>query len=164
MKKIFLLIPMVLLSFILISAGKNSTVPEKRPASTIGITHYGMPIEEIKKTYRKDDSVLEIIYSKTLSDDNMDDYIKRYYDELLNMIQNFLYANKFPHQNMKIIISNCKFCKIGYCKDKNIKEVNLTFYVDDKKVKSLSFKHIDIIDKKKYQEIARSTVTNFFED
>jgi hypothetical protein len=124
-----------------------------------GITHYGMPIDEIKKTYRKDDSVLEIVYSKIQSDDNMDDYVQRFYDELLRKTENWLYSNSLPARNVRIVISNCKFCKVGYCKRKNVKEVSLVSYMNEKKMKQVSFSHNDIIETKKHDELAQSAIT-----
>jgi hypothetical protein len=129
-----------------------------------GITHYGMPIEEITKKYRNDNAVLEIVYSKMLSDDNMDDYVKRFYDELLSQIEKWLYEKKLPVANMKIVISNCKFCKVGYCKKKNLKEIKLVSYRDEKKKTQIALNHIDIMDRKKYVDIARSVVIKFLEN
>jgi len=128
-----------------------------------GITHYGMPIEEITKKYKKDSSVLEIVYSKMLSDDNMDDYVKRFYDELLSQIEKWLYEKKLPDQNMKIVISNCKFCRVGYCKRKNLKEIKLVSYRNEKKNAQIALNHSDIMDRTKYADIARSIVIKFFE-
>jgi hypothetical protein len=128
-----------------------------------GITHYGMPIGEVKKTYKKDNAVLQIVYSKMLSDDNMDDYVKRFYDELLSQVEKWLYEKKLPSPNMKIVISNCKFCKVGYCKKKNLKEISLVSYSNEIKKKRIALKHIDIMDKNKYVDIARSVVINFLD-
>ncbi len=123
-----------------------------------GITHYGMPIEEIRKKYHKDDAALEIVYSKTLSDDNMDDYVQRFYDELLQEIQNWLYTNRLPARDVRIVISNCKFCKVGYCKSKGTREVTLTSYMNSKKKKQVSFSHDKLIEKKPHEALARSAV------
>ncbi|MBN2157937.1 MAG: hypothetical protein JW807_00985 [Spirochaetes bacterium] len=156
-------IVIVLCSALFLSTGQNTAQEIMAPETLDGVTHYGMPIDEITKIYRKDDRSLQIVYSKTLSDDNMDDYVKRFYDELLRRIELWLYSNRLPDKNMKIVISNCKFCKIGYCKRKNIKEVSMTSYTGDKQFKQVSFPHIDIIDASKYVVIAGSVVVDLLE-
>ena len=135
----------------------------KNSESLEGITHYGLQIEEIKKSYKKEDAVLEIVYSKTLSDDNMDAYVQQFYDELLHQIEKWLYENKLPAAKMKIVISNCKFCKIGYCKKKKVKEISLVSYKNEKKFKQVSFNHTEIIDRHKYVELAQSAVVDLLE-
>lgn len=140
------------------SAEIKSTAVKKNVEVMEGITHYGMPIQEISKSYNKDESSLQVIYSKSISDDNMDKYVKRFYDELLRQIEKWLYENKLPAKDMRIVISNCKFCKIGYCKRKNIRELDLVLYSNGKSAKHVALKHLDIIDKDKYIDIARSTI------
>lgn len=147
----------------LLIAEKKASQKSNTSAEFEGITHYGMAIDEIKKIYHKDTAVLEIIYSKTLSDDNMDNYVKRFYDEFLIQIQKWLYANALPAQNMKIVISNCKFCKIGYCKNKNVKGISLVSYKFDSKHRQVDCSHIDIIDQTKYIDIAKSAVITLLE-
>ena len=145
------------------SATSDNSFEIKDAEKLEGITHYGMPIQEVTKSYKKDKAVLEIVYSKMLSDDNMDDYVKRFYDELLTQIEKFLYEKKLPGTNIKIIISNCKFCKVGYCKKKNLKEIKLVSYYNEKKKTQIALNHSDIMDKNKYIDIARSAVVKFFE-
>jgi hypothetical protein len=161
-----ILISIALATFTLsasVSADKKNS-PEKIPMESLeGITHYGMPIQETTKTYHQKESVLKVVYSKMLSDDNMDDYVKRLYDELLRQIEKWLYANELPSKDMRIVISNCKFCKIGYCKRKNVKEVSLVLYINDTSSKHIAFKHNDIIDKNTYIDMARSAVILFLD-
>jgi hypothetical protein len=159
-----LIIAIVTTGFAGAFSAKSDNSHEIKDADKLeGITHYGMPIEEIKKTYKKDNAVLEIVYSKMLSDDNMDDYVKRFYDELLTQVQKWLYEKKLPANNMKIVISNCKFCKIGYCKKKNLKEIKLVSYINEKKKAQIALNHNDIMDKNKYIGIARSIITEFLD-
>jgi len=164
MKKIILIFAIITTSAAGAFSAKSDNAFEIKDAEKLeGITHYGMPIEEVKKTYKKNNAVLEIVYSKMLSDDNMDDYVKRFYDELLNQVEKWLYEKKLPAPNMKIVISNCKFCKVGYCKKKNLKEVSLISFIDEKKKKQVVLNHIDIMDKNKYVDIARSAVIIFLD-
>lgn len=164
MKNILIaIISLMISSSVAWSFGAKNSPAAKDMESLEGITHYGMPIEEISKSYRKDESVLNIVYSKKLSDDNMDNYVKRFYDELLRQIEKWLYENKLPSKDMRIVISNCKFCKIGYCKKKNIRELDLVLYSNDKRIRHLALMHDEIIDKTKYLDIARSAVIIFLD-
>ncbi|OHD67467.1 MAG: hypothetical protein A2W19_03305 [Spirochaetes bacterium RBG_16_49_21] len=162
MKKILLLCAVIGISAAALTAGARGSAPGiGEPESISGITHYGMPIQEMKKTYRKQDAVLEVIYSKMLSDDNMDDYVKRFYDEFLHQIETWLYEKPLPAPNMKIVISNCKFCKVGYCKKKNVTELRLVSYKNDKKDKEIAVTHRDIIDRSKYENLSRRAAILF---
>jgi hypothetical protein len=165
MKKIVLIIiAIVTTGFAGAFSAKSDNGFEIKDAEKLeGITHYGMPIEEIKKTYKKDNAVLEIVYSKMLSDDNMDDYVKRFYDELLTQVEKWLYEKKLPAPNIKIVISNCKFCKVGYCKKKNLKEIKLVSYINEKMKAQIALNYSDIMDKNKYIGIARSIITEFLD-
>jgi hypothetical protein len=160
MKKIlFLLLFICLTAVWTFSIHSRNASGAVNPESLEGMTHYGMPIDEVKKSYKKNDAILEIIYSKSLSDDNMDEYVLRFYNELLNQIEKWLYTNALPVKNMKIVISNCKFCKVGYCKKKNIKEVRLVSYKNDMRDKQTAFTHFELLDRTKYIELAQSVVT-----
>ncbi len=164
MKTIILSLAIITLSLSATWSADTKNSPASINMETMeGITHYGMPIQEISKSYKKDESALNVVYSKKLSDDNMDDYVKRFYDEILHQIEKWLYENKLPARNMRIVISNCKFCKIGYCKSKNIKELNLVLYSNEKIIKHIAFKHSDIINKDKYIDMARSAVIIFLD-
>ena len=159
MKKAILIIAVaVLFSMPVHSAGIHSGGKAVDMEKLEGITHYGMPIEEIKKKYVKDERVLEIIYSKMRSDDNMDNFVEQFYDDLLRETENWLYNNTLPSRNVRIVISNCKFCKVGFCKRKNKKEVQLVSYLNDKKFKSVAYNHSDIIEKSIRDGLARSAV------
>lgn len=131
----------------------------RNPEALKGMTHYGMPIEEKVDTYRKDDATLEIIYAKDLSDDNMDSYVQRFYDELLRLVEIRLYARPLPAHEVKIVISNCKFCKVGYCKTMNQKEITLTSYRNNVYYKKLSFPHQSILDSTDASLLVRNAVS-----
>ncbi len=155
---------LIISSFLILTGAALFSADKKTPAkianleSLEGITHYGMPITEVTKKYANDDSVLEIVYSKNLSDDNMDDYIKKFYNELLRQTEKWLIENKLPYKKMRIVISNCKFCKIGYCKKKNIKELSLVSYNNGKRIKQLAFKYTDTLNITKHTDMAQSAV------
>jgi hypothetical protein len=165
MKKIFLFfIIFAAAPTILIAEQKNTPAQIGNPVSLEGITHYGMPIKEITRSFKQKDATLEIIYSKMLSDDNMDNYVKRFYNELLRQIKAWLLTGTLPAQNVRIVISNCKFCKIGYCNKKNVKEISLVLYTNDKEKKDIAFKHAEVIDGIRYVTLARRVIGLFLEN
>jgi hypothetical protein len=165
MKKIFLFCALTALSAAAITAGAGGrTLGVEELEALQGITHYGLPIREIKKTFHKKDTTLEIIYSKMLSDDNMDKYVKRFYDEFLRQIRAGFNRMPTPAANMRIVISNCKFCMVGYCRKKNVKELSLVSYKNDKKDREIAFTHRDIIDRSQYKNLSIKAARLFLGD
>ncbi len=140
---------------------KSARIQGDDPSSLQGITHYGMPIKEIKKTFKLKDAILEVVYSKELSDDNMDKYVKRFFDELVRQIEKWRHVGTLSSPNVRIVISNCKFCKIGYCKKKNIREISLVLYKNDSKDKEFAFGHAEVIDNSKYEALAKRVIDQF---
>ena len=159
MKQLLLLIFLVSLSPIAASEDSNPYDRLPNPEDLKGITHYGMPIEEKVQTYRKDDAILEIIYEKDLSDDNMDAYVQWFYNEFLRLILQRLYAGRLPAGDVRIVISNCKFCKVGYCKTKNKKEITLTSYRNSVYYKKMSFPHESILDSNTASSLVKNAVS-----
>ncbi len=128
-------------------------------ASLDGITHYGMAIEEVTRKLEKKGSVLEVVYSKNLSDDNMDDFVKLLFDEMLRLIEAWFYEQKNPENGIRIVISNCKFCKIGYCNRKGIREIRITSYKNGNEFRHATVIHRKLLEKEKTPEIARRLVS-----
>jgi hypothetical protein len=159
MKKIVLALSLACLSQIALTAGNDPYDSIPNPESLKGITHYGMPIEEKIKSFRKGKGILEIVYAKDLSDDNMDTYVQQFYDEFLRQVVQRLYRKKLPAKKIRIVISNCKFCKVGYCKTNNIKEVTLTSYRDTVEYKKMSFSHQSILQSNEVTRLAREAVS-----
>ncbi len=114
------------------------------------------------KALKKGTFSLDIIYSRTLSDDNMDKFVKMFYDEFIMRISYWLNNSEVPQQNMKIIISNCKYGIVGHCRKKNIKEISLVLYKDEKKHKEFSFKHKDIVNKTNLLAVIEKIISDFF--
>lgn len=158
MKQLFLIVFISCLSQVGFSTESSPYAHISNPEKLKGITHYGMPIDEKIQSYRKDDAILEIIYSKDLSDDNMDTYVQRFYDEFLRLSELRLYAGRLPANQVTIIISNCKFCKVGYCKTKNVKEITLTSYRNNAYYKKISFLHQSILGSNEADRIVRNAV------
>jgi hypothetical protein len=159
MKKIILAVFLACLSQVALTAGNDPYDSIPHPESLKGITHYGMPIEEKIKTFRKENSILEIVYAKDLSDDNMDTYVQQFYDEFLRQVVQRLYKYKLSAKIIRIVISNCKFCKVGYCKTKNVKEITLTSYRDTVEYKKMSFSHQSILQSNEVTRLAREAVS-----
>lgn len=128
-------------------------------ASLDGITHYGMAIEEVTRKLEKKGSVLEVVYSKNLSDDNMDDFVKLLFDEMLRLIEAWFYEQKNPENGIRIVVSNCKFCKIGYCKRKGIREIRIVSYKNGNEFRHATVTHRKLLEKEKTPAIARGLVS-----
>lgn len=141
----------------------NTYAAQFNAESLEGVNHYGLPIEEVTKKINKDSFTLDIVYSKTLSDDSMDKFVKMFFDELIAQISRWLQNNEPPQHNLKIIISNCKYCIVGYCKKKNIKRINLMLYCNEKKCRELSITHQEIIDKTASLAVIDNIISNFFQ-
>ncbi len=143
----------------------NSLARNETPELTSleGITHYGMAIDEVSKKFVKDDAILEIVYSKNLSDDNMDDYVKQLYEELIRRIEFWISSRKELNKHIKIVISNCKFCKIGYCKKKGLKEIRIISYRNNKEFMRTSVIHRELLEKEKIPKIAERIVSKLLE-
>lgn len=160
------LFPVVILACLMQIAGPADSNPYDRipnPEALKGVTHYGMPIDEKIQTYRKDNNILEIVYAKDLSDDNMDNYMQRFYDEFLSAVEKRLYTGQLPTHKIKIVISNCKFCKVGYCKTKNIKEITFTSYRNNIYYKKITFQHQSILDSNEASRIVRNAVSTLID-
>jgi hypothetical protein len=156
---LILAVSLACLSPLPLTAGTDPFSSIPNPESLKGITHYGMPIGEKIKSFRKGKGILEIIYAKELSDDNMDKYVQRFYEEFLRLVGHRLYNKKtLPAKKVRIVISNCKFCKIGYCKTRNKKEITLTSYYDNVEYKKMSFTHQAILQSNDMSRIAREAV------
>ena len=134
----------------------------EKKISMDGKNPYGMEIEEVKKSIRRKNFVVEIIYSRMLSDDSMDRYAKRFFDEFEGLVHKKIYSIKVPAGKMKLVLSYCKYCKTGHCRRINKKGLKITSYLNEKMVKELYFTQDDIISKNNYQLSAQKAVDHFF--
>jgi hypothetical protein len=123
-----------------------------------GVTPFGVKILTENKTIRRNNIQVAIIYSSKMSDDIMNKYVKNFYDELANHAHLVVYKKKIKGKVIKIVLSNCRFGRTGYCRRNNRKGLNIIGYRDGKKEKVIPVKESDIYDKKKYQKRARSIV------
>jgi hypothetical protein len=123
-----------------------------------GFTPFGVKIISENRTIRRNKIRVNIIYSAEMSDDIMSKYVKKFYDELANHAQLIVYKKKIKGREIKIVLSNCRFGRTGYCRRNNRKGLDVIGYRDGKKEKVISVKESDIYDKKEYQKRARSIV------
>lgn len=130
----------------------------EKVVSMDGKTPYGMNIKEERKVLRRRSFVVELVYSAQLSDDNMDKYLTPFFKELESQIVRWMYNHQVPKKTMRIAVSNCRFCKTGFCKRKNKREIAIIRFTGDKEEKMISFKHEDIIAKKKHPELVAKTI------
>jgi len=110
-----------------------------------GLTPYGLSIKDHSKVIRRRGFTVEVVYSSRLSDNVLERGVKKFYDELVAQITRRVYAGRVPNMRMRVVISNCRFCKTGYCRRKNRKEVTVTSFLGDKKDRELSIRHDDIL-------------------
>ncbi|MFC1669082.1 hypothetical protein ACFL20_01720 [Spirochaetota bacterium] len=135
---------------------------EIKKDSMQGKTPYGMKIREIKREILKDNFHVEIIYSKILSDDHVNKYIMRFYKEFFQQVRDWVYLNKVQKDRVKIIISNCRFNKTGYCKKLKKKRVSLISCKNNKKDKEYIFYHVEIMKGQNHISIAKKAVKALF--
>lgn len=127
-----------------------------------GKTPYGMEIKEERKVMRRRDFVVELVYSAKLSDDNMDKYLTPFFKELEEQIVRWMHNHQVSRKTVRVVISNCKFCKTGYCKRKNKREIEITRFYGDRQEGGISFSHQEVIVSKKHPELAAKAVEALF--
>jgi len=123
-----------------------------------GKTPYGEPIEDGKRTIRRGDFSIEVIYSSRLSDDILDGPVKQLFDEVVSRLRRWVNDNTLPAESMRLVISNCRFCKTGYCKRQNSRGIILTTYKGETKLKHVIIQHEDLVKKGAAADAAASAV------
>ena len=127
-----------------------------------GRTPYGMEIKEHRKVLRRRYFVVELLYSPDLSDDNMDKYCTAFFNELASQIERWMYNHRVLRKKVRVAVSNCRFCRTGFCRRKNVREVAVIRFDGEKKNKKMSFSHDQIRDKKKHTDMALKAVKALF--
>ena len=147
---------------------KNSLTKNARPGTKkkvdpmMGRTHYGMKIIEYRRVIFKNDFQIQMIYSKHHSDDNMNRKIDQFYKEFYRQAYRWISRQKPKKTIIKIIISNCRFCKIGYCKKINKKRISLMRFNNKIQGKVFTFYHSDIYKKQGQIITAKRAVKSIF--
>ncbi len=123
-----------------------------------GKTPYGVEIQQQRRILRRKSFTVEIIYSAVYSDDVFNEYMKSIYAELISAVQAKLWKMKVPSGKRKIVISNCRFCKTGYCQRKNRKEIAFILLNGEREIKRTTLFQEDLFRKKAHPDLARIIV------
>ncbi|HOO70741.1 MAG TPA: hypothetical protein PK926_03190 [Spirochaetota bacterium] len=129
----------------------------EKKVSLKGRTLYGLEIKEENKILRRRGCTVELVYSSEFSDDVMDANMKSLFAELAREIDRWLYAKTPPRESIRVIMSNCRFCVVGYCGKKNVMGLEVIGRGAGWE-RSSSFSREDIINKKKHADMARKAV------
>ncbi len=123
---------------------------KKRIISMDGKTPYGLKIQKRRRVLRRLYFIIEVIYSNNKSDNILTKKTKRFFDELVSQLNSWMYRQKLRKRRIAIEISNCRFCKTGFCKRKNRKNILITAYVNKKKYRSIILQHYKVNHKMRY--------------
>ena len=123
-----------------------------------GLTPYGTKIKSESTTIRRKNFSIQIIYSKKMSDDNMSKYMKAFYSELKSQVHRFVYSTRVKNERIKLVISNCRFGKTGYCKRQNKKELSLIVFKDNKKMSEMIIQSTKLLNYKNHIDICRKAI------
>jgi hypothetical protein len=101
----------------------------ERTVSMTGKTPYGEDIKTVTRRIEKNGSEVVVEYSAELSDDHLDGHIKSLFDELVIAVsEKYSGEKQGASPGMRIVVSNCRFCKTGYCSGKKESEVEIQLY------------------------------------
>ena len=123
-----------------------------------GKTPFGMDVEERRNVLRKGAISIEITYAAKQSDYSPDKYMENYFRELNDSIRVALDAGRIPEGEYHVVISNCRFCKTGYCRRKNKVEIEVSGWKKDGKTGDFSFSHEAILTAAGRKDIVNRTV------
>lgn len=129
-----------------------------------GFTAYGQKIEEVCEIVRRENFLFELVYSASLSDDILDGEVKQLYENILTAVHARVLKfpeGKVPVERLKIVISNCRFGKSGYCRRKNVREISLIIYKNEKKKDEKKFIHNNI--RRSSMDVALEITNELFE-
>jgi len=124
-----------------------------------GKTPYGSDILEIKRMVSKDNFTVNIIYSAKFSDDNLNTYTTDFLNKLVEGVQKYVGKKRvLPTRDTSMVISVCRFCRTGYCRRKNKKEIEIVSWVNGKRGREISVYYRDILKKNRAKEFAEHAV------
>jgi hypothetical protein len=123
-----------------------------------GKTPYGDVIGEVRNTVGKKDFILEMVYSPALSDDILDGNMKLFYQELRASLQSWVNASNPAEDRMRLVISNCRFGRTGYCRRNRKSGITMSLYRGEKKLKELNFRYEEILNREKIRALALKAV------
>jgi len=168
MKKIYILLLLVAAAGTLTAAALTynsdgsitytSADGKTRHVNMDGKTPYGVVIEDERRIMRRRNFTLELIYAGSLSDDLKEGALKTFFSELDAEFRRWIYNSKLPRKKVKIMVSNCRFAKTGYCKRKSLRGITVYLFHKGKKVKAHSINRNDILNKKRRPFLAAEVV------
>lgn len=127
-----------------------------------GKTHYGLEIKEERRFMRRRQAVVELVYSKDQSDEVLEGNYKKFFEEFAIQIQRFL-DNKTPgRSNMKVVISNCRYAKTGFCNRNGSTQMKIFLYRDEKEQAMISISHEQLMRKHGIVRLAVDSVDTLF--
>ncbi len=123
-----------------------------------GKTPYGVVIENERRIMQRRNFTLELIYAGSLSDDLKEGALKTFFSELETEFRRWLYNSRLPRKKVKVMVSNCRFGKTGYCKRKSLQGITIYLFHKGKEVKAHSISRNDILNKKRRPFLAAEVV------
>jgi hypothetical protein len=132
-----------------------------------GKTPEGEKIPDITKKITSGNTEMEFIYSGAMSDMTLafykdEGYIRKFFNTLIKLSENRLSEENIRTKNIRVIISNCRIGKTGYCARMNRTDVKLTVYKENAIVEEITLSHSDILGRNNFSVAAKVCVDRIF--
>lgn len=135
----------------------------ERTITLDGKTPYGEAISSVENTIQKGDAVLLLQYSAQFSDDHLDGYMKKFFDELADAASRKIGSGSVQaNYDGKIVVSQCRFCATGYCRRKNKKEVVIEIFIGGSRVIAISYDTTAVLKDASRQEMINAIMQEAF--
>lgn len=122
----------------------------ERLVSLDGKTPYGAEIPDVERVVGKGDTQLKIVYSGMLSDDILDGQAREFFNDLVSAAALKLEdVTPAKGEGGRVVVSLCRFCKTGYCRRKNMREIEIVVYRGGAERGRLSMAYSDLANKEK---------------
>lgn len=129
-----------------------------------GKTPYGAAITEVRRVIRKKEFVVELVFASATSDEDMDKYVKVFFDELESGIRKKMNALPECGNRMTVTVSLCKYCKTGFCRRSNKRGITLQAVIDGTALPESSWAYADLLGKDRAIELAIRAADALFKD
>lgn len=160
----------IILSFILMISVSFHTFSEEiykseEALALDGRTHYGLPIEDVRKLITYDDFAGEVIISAEHSDNLPGKYLMTFYEEFTRQLQRVLNEkDSIPEYKLQIRISNCRFGKTGYCGRENRTDIIIAAFKNGENHREMALERIEVIHPDKYMKTAEKAAVYLLKD
>ncbi len=84
--------------------------------------------------------------------------MKLFYQELRASLQSWVNASNPAEDRMRLVISNCRFGRTGYCRRNRKSGITMSLYRGEKKLKELNFRYEEILNREKIRALALKAV------